>query len=104
MLQSITLVLGLPSPLRLLQQLQGTAPGLLLFLFQCYHVHYASPAPPPTTQPPTTADLMLFTAIADMSIVTLNLSLMLNTVSFYQVTRRGTHITATPQATAQGCR
>ncbi len=31
------------------------------------------------------ADLMLFTVIADMSILTLNLSLMLNTVSFYQV-------------------
>lgn len=28
---------------------------------------------------------MLFTVIADISILTLNLSLMLNTVSFYQV-------------------
>lgn len=34
------------------------------------------------------ADLMLFTIIADISILTLNLSLMLNTVSFYQVRRR----------------
>ena len=31
------------------------------------------------------ADLALFTATADMSIVTLNLSLMLNKVGFYQV-------------------
>lgn len=31
------------------------------------------------------ADLILFTATADMSIVSLNLSLMLNNVGFYQV-------------------
>lgn len=36
--------------------------------------------------PPTrAADLMIFTVIADISILTLNLSLMVNTVSFYQV-------------------
>ncbi|KAL4418890.1 hypothetical protein ABPG77_002633 [Micractinium sp. CCAP 211/92] len=32
-------------------------------------------------------DLMLFTFIADISILTLNLSLMLNTVSFYQIAK-----------------
>ncbi|EFN56685.1 hypothetical protein CHLNCDRAFT_16992, partial [Chlorella variabilis] len=32
-------------------------------------------------------DLMLFTVIADVSILTLNLSLMLNTVSFYQIAK-----------------
>lgn len=32
-------------------------------------------------------DLMLFTVIADISILTLNLSLMLNTVSFYQIAK-----------------
>lgn len=31
------------------------------------------------------ADLLLFTATANTSIVTLNLSLMINTVGFYQV-------------------
>ena len=33
------------------------------------------------------ADLILFTATANTSIVTLNLSLMLNKVGFYQVTQ-----------------
>jgi hypothetical protein len=33
-------------------------------------------------------DLVLFTATANTSIVTLNLSLMLNKVGFYQVRRR----------------
>ena len=33
------------------------------------------------------ADLILFTATADLSIVSLNLSLMLNNVGFYQVLR-----------------
>ncbi|KAI7840628.1 hypothetical protein COHA_005650 [Chlorella ohadii] len=32
-------------------------------------------------------DLMLFTIVADISILTLNLSLMLNTVSFYQIAK-----------------
>lgn len=41
------------------------------------------PAHPPLPTRP--ADLALFTVIADISILTLNLSLMLNTVSFYQV-------------------
>lgn len=35
------------------------------------------------------ADLALFTVVADLSILTLNLSLMVNTVSFYQVTAGG---------------
>lgn len=35
--------------------------------------------------PPPGADLALFTVVADISILTLNLSLMINTVSFYQV-------------------
>ncbi|PSC69736.1 UDP-galactose transporter 2 [Micractinium conductrix] len=39
----------------------------------------------PTTMPFN--DLMLFTVIADISILTLNLSLMLNTVSFYQIAK-----------------
>ena len=44
------------------------------------------PARSPPTHPPSLhADLALFAVIADVSILTLNLSLMLNTVSFYQV-------------------
>lgn len=39
----------------------------------------------PTTMPFN--DLMLFTFIADVSILTLNLSLMINTVSFYQIAK-----------------
>ena len=57
-----------------------------------HHCTYEVPPPPltpplhpPPTPLPTLTDLMLFTLIADVSILTLNLSLMLNTVSFYQV-------------------
>ena len=37
------------------------------------------------------ADLLLFTATANLSIVSLNLSLMLNRVGFYQACCRTTH-------------
>ena len=40
-----------------------------------------------TTTITHSTDLMLFTLIADVSILTLNLSLMLNTVSFYTITK-----------------
>lgn len=46
---------------------------------RCHHLPHPLRAP--------AADLMLFTFVADISILTLNLSLMLNTVSFYQVPR-----------------
>lgn len=47
------------------------------------HVMVCVRTPNPSALPPS--DLFLFTAVADVSILTLNLSLMVNTVSFYQV-------------------
>ena len=55
--------------------------AIALWLFD-RHPLPACPLPHPAAH---AADLMLFTVIADISILTLNLSLMLNTVSFYQV-------------------